>query len=171
MRRGSDDGEKGLGRFLCELMGLWSCAAAIHSASFGHHLHVSDFHGAIHLAAVPGSCGVLAAVAIAVRSSGRGAASRCDVGHSSGYPHRVADVRFQILGGHELDSLRRLGLRAGLFIGLCASLRGLRPGLARLRCGRLRRRGLARGLGGGRLSRGLVVGHAVRHQDVLAVSF
>ena len=162
--------KRGLGRFLCELMGLWSCAA-VHSASFGHHLHVSDFHGAIRLAAIPGSCGVLAAVAIAVRSRRRGAASRRDVSHSSGYPNRVSDVRFQILGGHELDSLRRLGLRAGLFVGLCASLPGLRPGLARLRCGRLRRRGLARGLGGGRLSRRLIIGHAVCHQDVLAVSF
>ena len=115
--------------FLCELVGLWSCAA-VHGASFGNHLHVSDFHGAIYLAAVPGSCGVLAAVAIAVGSRGRGAGSRCDVGHGSGYPNGVSDVRFQILSGHELDSLRRLGLGAGLLGGLCAGLAGLRPGLA-----------------------------------------
>jgi len=162
--------EKRAGCFLCESVGLWSCGA-VHGASFGHHLHVSDFQGTIHFAAVPGSRGVLATVAIAVRSSGCGAVSRCNVGHGSGYPNRVSDVRFQILSGHELDTLRRLGLRAGLFVGLCASLAGLRPGLARLRCGRLRRRGLAGGLRGGRLSRRLVIGHAVGHQDVLAVSF
>ena len=106
-----------------------SCAA-VHGAGLGDHLHVGDFHGAIHLAGVPGSCGVLAAVAIAVGSRGGGAASTCDVGHGSGYPNRVADVRFQVLGGDELDSLRRLGRRAGLVVGLGAGLAGLRTGLA-----------------------------------------
>ena len=128
--------KKGAGCFLRKLVRWWSCAA-VYRASFGNHLHVSDFHGAIHLAGVPGSSGVLAAVAIAVRSSSRGAASRGDVGHGSGYPNCVSDVRFQILGGHEFDSLRRLGLRAGLLGGACAGLAGLRPGLAGLRRGGL----------------------------------
>jgi len=87
------------------------------------HLHVGDFHGAIHLGAVPGSRGVLAAVAVAVGELWSWCwFPRGDVGHGSGYPNRVSDVRFQILSGHEFDTLRRFGLRAGLLGGLCAGL-------------------------------------------------
>ena len=160
-----ENARKRAGCFLRELVGLRSCAA-VHRASLGDHLHVGDFHGASHLAAVPGSRGVLAAVAVAVGSRGCGAGSRCDVGHSSGYANRVSDVRFQVLRGHQLDSLRRFGLCAGLFVGLGAGLAGLRPGLARLR-----RWGLLARLRAGRLSRRLVAGHAIGHQDVPAVPF
>jgi len=72
--------------FLCELVGLRGCAAVHTQVSETICMSVT-FMVRFTLVLFPVVAGVLAAVAVAVGSCGRGAGSRGDVGHGSGYPN------------------------------------------------------------------------------------
>jgi len=164
----------------CDLAGLWSGAAGPHIAGFGDHLNVRDPHRAIHSAsasasaAVSGGSGALAGVTAAILGcaagtaaavgavtavsravAAGGVASHAGIRHGAGNANGMADMGLQVLGGHELNALRRSTLRARLFGGLSAGLAGLRAGLAGLRgCG------LSARLSGRRLARcRLAIGH------------